>query len=99
MSALKLSPSSAWTLKLFAECHPRGFASTSPMPTAPKGVAQPHMRQVRGLQRRGFLREACTKVPKCREQCTGHSGIFFITGKGLDAAAELGYVKKVKELI
>lgn len=95
---MKLSPSSTFLLKLFAERHPLGFASTTPMECAPKGVPQPHMPQVRGLLRRGFLREACVRMPKCREQCTGHSGIFYITGKGLDAAAELGLIKKFKDL-
>lgn len=95
---MKLSPSSAWLLKLFVERHPVGIASTVALPEAPEGVAQPNMSQMRGLQRRGFLREACVRVPQCREQCRGHSGIFYITGAGMDAAAELGFVKKFKDL-
>lgn len=50
MKKPKLSPSSAWLLKLFAERHPSGFSALSVLPDAPKGVAQPHMSQVRGLR-------------------------------------------------
>lgn len=95
--AIKLSPSSAWLLKLFAEKHPGCIATSASLPDAPSGVAQPRMSQVRGLQRRGWIKGECSCVPPCPEGCRLAS-FFRITGKGLDAAANLGFIPKFKSI-
>ncbi len=81
---MKLSKPSRYLLIWLSNQPTRGCATTTPIDGAGPGE-QPEMIHIRGLVRRGWARESDRS-----------SGIFFLTPKGLEMAAQLKEPKRFK---